>query len=247
MPFGGRLTLGTEIRLIGSEQGAAPMVALVVADTGVGMDAETLNRVFEPFFTTKQEKGSGLGLATVHGIVQGAGGRIDVSSTVGKGTVITVLLPCHEAEAPTDVSVEPASAHPPHETETVLLVEDDDGVRGMLADTLRRQGYHVLEAADATTGLKLYADQRNTIRLVIADVVMPRQSGFELAAALRRDHVHLPIILMSGYHAADPGAETALPTGTVFIHKPLSPDRLLRVVRAAIDMAGESGSETLLH
>jgi PAS domain S-box-containing protein len=247
MPSGGSLTLRTEVKLVGGDQGATPMVALAVIDTGVGMDADTLNRVFEPFFTTKREKGSGLGLATAHSIVQGAGGRIDVSSTVGKGTVITVLLPNDPAGRSSGGPTEPASALPLHGSETVLVIEDNDAVRRMVAGTLRRQGYQVIEAGDAAAGLRLYAEHRDAIRLVISDVIMPGQSGFEVVATLRRDQPHLPIVLMSGYHTAGPGAEPSMPPGTVFVRKPLAPDRLLRVVRAAIDTAGESESEPASH
>jgi hypothetical protein len=237
MPRGGRLTVRTEPR-IGARGGDRRMVALVVTDTGIGMDADTLERVFEPFFTTRGERGTGLGLATVHSIVRQAGGRIEVSSALGEGATFTVLLPSGTA----------GTAAPPHEaagrppvargSETVLVVEDDAQVRQVLARELRHQGYRTLEAVGAEEALHIYLANQHAIRLVVSDVVMPDFGGVQLAEELHRRAPRLPIVLISGYERD--GVE--LPEGTIWLQKPLAFDEFLRVVRAALDAAATAGA-----
>jgi two-component system, cell cycle sensor histidine kinase and response regulator CckA len=227
MPGGGRLTIRTELR-----QGTA---VLIVSDTGVGMDPQILEHAFEPFFTTKGQGGTGLGLATVHGIVSQVGGRIEVASRVGSGTTFTVLLPLHDADASDQPAVGAVAVPAPRGNETVLIVEDEAAVRKVLVRVLHGQGYRVLESDSFEAAVQVYRFRRDEIRLVISDVAMPGRSGHELVAELRDDQPNLPIVLLSAYDEARIGRETAPGHGMVVLQKPPAFDELLRVVRAALD------------
>ena len=227
MPEGGRLTL-----LAGNERGAAlgggEVVVLEVADTGVGMDAETMARAFEPFYTTKPEgHGSGLGLATVYGIVQQFGGQVEVSSERGLGARFRVLLPPTPAPAGA-----PAQERAPRGSETVLLVEDDASVRGLVTAMLGRLGYVVLAADRADEGLELLARHEGGIDLLIADIVMPGMSGRELATRALAARPHLRVLLTSGHTIGASGAHVA--AGFAFMPKPFSIETLARRVREAL-------------
>jgi two-component system, cell cycle sensor histidine kinase and response regulator CckA len=227
MPGGGQLTIGTELR-----QGTA---VLMVSDTGVGMDPRILEHAFEPFFTTKGQRGTGLGLATVHGIVTQLGGRIEVASRVGSGTTFTVLLPRRDAETSNQPAAGGVSVPAPRGTETVLIVEDEAAVRKVLVRILHEHGYRVLESESFETALQVYRFRRDEIRLVISDVTMPGRSGHELVAELRDDQPSLPIVLLSASDEAGIVRETAPGHGMVILQKPPAFDELLRVVRAALD------------
>ena len=177
---------------------AGSYVLLKVSDTGHGMDAETLRHIFEPFFTTKEMgQGTGLGLSTVYGIIRQAGGAISVSSEPGSGTVFKIYLPRTE-ELPEPG--QPAAAdHKPGGAHTILLVEDEPGVRRMVRQALRRQGYTVLEAGSAAEALQLCQRHRNSIHLLVTDVVMPHMSGRQLAQQVRSLLPRMRTLFISGY------------------------------------------------
>ncbi len=208
-----------------------PYVALTVADTGIGMDATTVEHLFEPFFTTKHKgKGTGLGLATVYGIVHRAGGGIDVDSEPGRGTTLTVFLP--ESSGP----VEEASLAAPDERAapnggTILLVEDEDSVRASATDILTAGGYHVLAATDGEDALRVYDAHRGRIDLLLTDVVMPKMGGPELARALRERAPGMKTLFVSGYTDDMLGERGVLSPGVELLHKPFSRRPLLDKVR----------------
>ncbi len=241
LPEGGRLEIVTSVETLpdGDPDDRVPpgrYVILGVADTGVGMGRETLSHVFEPFFTTKGSgKGTGLGLATVFGIVQQSGGIIGVSSAEGAGTTFRVYLPL----AVDDVSA--AEAGPfevdlsaPRGSETILLAEDDEHVRGLAADVLSGLGYRVIAVPSGPAALDA-AQEAVKIDLLVSDVVMPEMSGADLAGELRRREICANALLMSGY-TADAVALRGIVAGEfAFLHKPFGPDAFARAVRAALD------------
>jgi two-component system, cell cycle sensor histidine kinase and response regulator CckA len=242
MPKGGKLTIETSNAHLGEELAsryvsisAGPYVMLAVSDTGCGMDARTQARIFEPFFTTKEVgKGTGLGLATVYGIVKQSGGSIWVYSEVGRGTTFKIYLP--RVDAP----VERVEADVDHVDltkgdETVLLAEDEDVVREMATEILRASGYHVLEAKDGDEALRMAEQYDGEIHLMLTDVVMPQMGGRELAdqlTPLRRD---MKVLYMSGYTDDAIVHHGVLEAGTAFIAKPFSVDALSRKVREVLD------------
>jgi PAS domain S-box-containing protein len=195
MPHGGRLT----IRTGAAEHAGAGLFATVsVADTGVGMDESTLARAFEPFFTTKQPgQGTGLGLSTVHGIVEQSGGHVDVTSAPGKGTVITLSLPGVERPA-SPAAAPPAAAPAAGPGATVLVVEDDDAVRGLVRELLEARGHAVHEASSPAEAVER-AEALPALDVLVTDVVMPGGRGPELAARLRERRPDLGVLFMSGY------------------------------------------------
>jgi CheY-like chemotaxis protein len=240
MPLGGRLVIETANVKVGDEFASHPdavpgrYVILAVTDTGVGMSQEVLSHLFEPFFTTKRQgEGTGLGLATCHGIVEQCGGHIWAHSEFGVGTTMTVLLPVAEGEGrPTG---EPTvSLPPPTGAESVLVVEDDPSVRRLAVLGLRSNGYSVLEAADAAEAL-LVAASSAPIDLLVSDVVMPGMRGPELAARFREMRPRARLLLVSGHadtnEAFRDGEGTAIP----LLPKPFTPERLARKVREVID------------
>jgi PAS domain S-box-containing protein len=234
MPEGGRLTISTRNTVVGG--GAANEVWLTVQDTGSGMTDEVRTHIFEPFFTTKGlGQGTGLGLATVYGIVQQNGGRIWVDSAVGVGTTFSIAFPA-AAQAPS--FPEPAAERPIESraaTESVLLVEDNEVVRRMARDALAAEGYRVVEAPNGAEALHLALAELSTIDLVITDIVMPVMGGRELITRLRAERPDLKVIFTSGY-ASDPNtAQHARDFGGRFIQKPFVPSALRRAVRELLD------------
>jgi len=239
MPNGGKLVLETAnvdledpiaSKKIGLPQGAYVMLA--VSDTGVGMDAEVRSRLFEPFFTTKEQgKGSGLGLSTVYGIIRQSGGQITVYSQVGCGTIFEVYLPRMQ---------EPATAQsraimvPPMGSETVLLVDDEEGVRKLVCAVLQSSGYSVIEASSGQSALAAFEKNAHKIDLVLTDVVMPQMDGFELVQRLVEKSPDVKILFMSGYRDSPIGNSTTNPNRP-FLHKPFTPDVLLARVREILD------------
>ena len=210
---------------------------LAVSDNGCGMDAETQAHIFEPFFTTKEVgKGTGLGLATVYGIVKQSEGTIWQYSEVGRGTAFKIYLP--RAEAPMkEVEVEADDRESFQGTETVLLVEDEEVVREMATEILRDAGYHVLEAKHGPEALILGRRHSGAIHLMLTDVVMPQMSGRDLAeqlTPLRRD---MKVLYMSGYTDDAIVHHGVLDEGTAFIGKPFTPSALTRKVREILDAA----------
>jgi len=215
-------------------ENAGSVVRLTMRDSGVGMDAATLAQIFEPYFTTKGEaKGTGLGLPTALGIVEQSGGSIRVTSEPGDGTTFEVDLPAH-AGAPVAPTAVEAPARALTGTETVLLVEDDDQVRKIIATALREHGYVVLEAASAGDAL-LIAEQHPKIDLVLTDVVMPRMGGRQLAERIRQLAPAARMLFMSG-HTDDAILRHGIETSAVaFIEKPIEPAVLLAKLRELLD------------
>jgi PAS domain S-box-containing protein len=209
-------------------------VRLDVVDDGIGMSAETLSKVFEPFFTTKPEgKGTGLGLAMVYGIVRQSGGSVEVDSRPGKGTRFRILLPqCDDVE---DVSVKEAPSRRSHRgSEILLLVEDDDTVRGLVGTTLRRYGYTVIEAAGALAALEASRSTQGPIHLLLTDVVMPHMNGRRLAELIRTERADTRILFMSGY-SDDAILRAGVQTHQMpFIQKPFSAETLAAKIRETL-------------
>ena len=211
---------------------------LTVSDTGCGMDPETQRRVFEPFFTTKPKgKGTGLGLATVYGIVKQSGGFVSFSSEPGKGTTFRVHLPCAEETAATK-SRSGVYPVPPRGTETILIVEDDDGVRRLACRALELLGYTVLSAESGRLALDLARDHKGKIDLVLTDVVMPEMSGREVERRLAGTGHAARVLFMSGYADDAVLRHGVLEAGVAFLQKPFTPDALARKVREVLDTPG---------
>jgi signal transduction histidine kinase/CheY-like chemotaxis protein len=242
MPRGGRLTietanveLGPSVVLRGTACSPGPYVMLAVSDTGSGIPRRIADQIFEPFFTTKPVgQGTGLGLATVQGIVEQSGGYVSVYSEPGHGTTFKVYLPRATAGSASDVSTT-RRVTPPTGNETVLLVEDDAAVRGVAVAILRRAGHRVIEAGNGFEALHAIERHPSAIQLVISDVVMPVMGGGVLAEELEHRWPSLPVLLTSGYtrQAAERGAP--LHAKHAFLEKPYSPDSLLRKVRDVLD------------
>jgi CheY-like chemotaxis protein len=243
MPLGGRLTIETgnvdlddayALTHIAVKPGR--YVMLVVSDTGQGMDAVTRARIFEPFFTTKEQgKGTGLGLATVYGMVKQSGGYIWVYSEPGRGTSFKVYLPDAEQRAAE------AQAHAgrrrtdeAHGWETVLLVEDEDAVRALAREVLRRHGYVVLEARHGVDAVRVAERHTDDIHLMVTDVVRPLMSGRDLAERLASVRPKMKVLFMSGYtdHAV---MHRDVTPGSAFIQKPFTPEVFARKVRTVLD------------
>jgi PAS domain S-box-containing protein len=256
MPNGGRLTISTDqVRLSDAEarrQGAPSggrYVKLSVSDTGVGMDAHTLRRVFEPFFTTKPHgKGTGLGLATVYGIVQQSRGFVTASSTLTQGATFDVYLPADEEEL---LLTAPAIACASREErsgradETILVVEDEEQVRSALQRQLSAEGYSVLTAPDGRAASAMIEQFPQRIDLLLSDVVMPHLGGPELARKFRVRHPDAAVILMSGYSDEAVARHGALNPDAAFIEKPYDYSELARLLRRLLDRATPNPTTTL--
>ncbi len=241
MPRGGKLTIETRgVELDGGyarlHRGVEPgsYVGLGVSDTGTGMSPEVQARLFEPFFTTKEPgKGTGLGLATVHGIVTRIGGSIGVYSEVGRGTSITVYLP-QAASAEETIRPPPPAPRPRPSGETVLVVEDSDALRELTRRMLEQQGYEVLLAADAGEAREQF-ERSASIDLILSDVVLPGDSGPELARGLVERRPGLKVVFMSGYTEDAITHHGVLEAGVAFLHKPFTSEALARKVREVLD------------
>lgn len=239
MPSGGVLTLATSVATPGSTPAlerctvAAPLYAVIaVRDTGVGIPAETLGRIFEPFFTTKPlGQGTGLGLATVHGIVEQSGGTVTVTSRPGAGTEFRVFLPVLETRARrSDAPLRGAGVPRTDRARTgrVLLADDDAAVRSGLSQMLQSVGYQVVEVADGAEALELLGEQALAVDVVVSDIAMPRLTGRALAREIAQRFPALPVILMTGYDAAGAGAAGGA-DGDVLL-KPFGLDDLVRAI-----------------
>jgi PAS domain S-box-containing protein len=249
MPVGGRLTIETASVELDEAYAIAHVtvrpgryVMLAVSDTGQGMDAATRARVFEPFFTTKEQgKGTGLGLATVYGMVKQSGGYIWVYSEPGRGTAFKVYLP--PAEQRSDAQHEHPGRRQTDTTqgwETVLLVEDEDAVRALAREVLRRHGYVVLEARHGVDAVRVAERHTDAIHLMVTDVVMPHMSGRDLAQRLSTVRPRMKVLFMSGYtdHAV---MHRDLTPGSAFIQKPFTPEAFARAVRTVLDAESVHG------
>lgn len=244
---GGQLTLTTEAVEIpreylktNLESRAGRFVCLTVSDTGCGMDSATQAHLFEPFFTTKDAgKGTGLGLATVHGIVKQHEGWIEVTSQVGRGTAFRIYLPSRAAglEPPPDRCTPKRSGGG---TETILLVEDEPGVRKLVKEILVIYGYRVLEASSGVEALRSWAEHGDQVDLLLTDIVMPGGvSGLDLAEKLRTLKPALKVIFTSGFSSdllKDGGRQRA---DASFLEKPYAPQKLAQTVRDCLDSKAE--------
>src|SRR5262249_47008063 len=241
MPQGGTLTLETrnvqideEFAKRHPEMTPGAYVRVSVKDTGAGMDAATQAHLFEPFFTTKPfGMGTGLGLATVYGIVTQSGGHILVQSAPGQGSIFSLYLPAAtpEAAAPRPV---PSSLTAPRGSETVLLAEDEEAVRLWIARALRDLGYFVLEASNGQDALEVAEQFDSPIHLLLTDVVMPKVLGPDLAKHLGQSRTSLKVLYMSAY-ADDVALPRELSEGKTFLQKPFTASALAWKVRAALD------------
>lgn len=248
MPSGGELTLRTSnfymdenyVRRYPYPVAVGEYVLFAVSDSGIGMDAATQARIFEPFFTTKEKgKGTGLGLSTVYGIVKQSGGYIEVLSEPGEGTTFKIFLPKVEgttAEQPRSATTASSLGG----NETVLLVEDETSLRTLSRHLLELSGYKVLEATCGSDAMKLSSEFKDTINLLLTDVVMPGMSGRTLADQLLLQRPQLKVLFMSGYTGQMVGAHGVLAEGSYFLPKPFTRDALARKVRGVLD--GRSGT-----
>jgi CheY-like chemotaxis protein len=239
MPKGGVLTIQTKLaKFEKAEARRRPgrFLCLSVSDTGTGIAPEHLERIFEPFFTTKDiGKGTGLGLATVFGIVEQHKGWIEVETQVGIGTAFHIYLPYHESE--TDTNPEHSlKSRERGGTETILLVEDELSVRELARDILLKNGYRVFEAESGVAALGVWQQHQADIHLLVTDLVMPGYfTGQELSQRLLSDKPALKVILTSGYHDEMMTEDSKLRHAPNFLPKPFTYDELLRKVRTALD------------
>ena len=242
---GGKLDITTELVTLeaaevpaDSKSVAGRFVCLTVADTGWGIPAEHLSRIFEPFFTTKEVgKGTGLGLATVHGIVAQLQGWVLVSSEVGQGTTIRVFLPALDATAETP-SAPVMEMRSRGGAETILVVEDEPALQALVVHLLEEQGYAVLAAASGVEALALWEQRRDEIDLLLTDLVLPHgMNGRELAARLHQDESHLKVIFTSGYSTELAPGNLSTETNFTFLQKPYHPRELVNIVRGTLDEA----------
>jgi signal transduction histidine kinase/FixJ family two-component response regulator len=239
MPQGGKLTIETQkLKVDAKYAGARPplkpghYVQLVVTDTGHGMDAATMSRIFEPFFTTKESgKGTGLGLATVYGVVRQSGGFIWVESSPGNGARFEIYLP-RAVEKEETVADERESGRSRHGSETILVVEDEDEVRALTSEFLGSAGYSVLTAKDGVEALEVAERLGNSIQLLLTDIVMPKMRGTELAQKLKESFPKLRVVYMSGYLEQDTCSGEILEKA-MFLQKPFSRDMLIRQIGEA--------------
>jgi CheY-like chemotaxis protein len=243
---GGTITIETSTTVVsedapvGRDGVATPArgryTVLEVRDDGSGMSPEVRSRMFEPFYTTKaQGKGTGLGLATVHGIVEQSGGYVTCESQPGRGTTFRIFLP--EIEGAAYRAAGPAVARPARGSETVLVVEDDAVVRGATRRILETRGYEVLEARNGVEALMQCADN-DAIDLVVTDMIMPEMNGYELTLLLRARRPGLPVVLMSGYAGDTVTGDEMLHAAAAFVEKPFTPESLAAKVRDVLDLKG---------
>jgi len=250
MPGGGTLTVRTanvEMTQVDSARhGSMPAgsyVLLSVSDTGIGMDEETKTHIFEPFFTTKEVgKGTGLGLATVYGIVKQSGGFIWVESALGQGTTFEIYLPLASGPA-SKAEAEARRAALRRGSETILVVEDEAGVRELAGQFLKAQGYTVLEAKDGIEALEIAARHEGTIHVILTDMIMPRMSGTELVKRLKAIRPDMKAAYMTGYaEYATSGNETPSNQQSSILQKPFSSTSLAEMIRAAL--TGQTSEKT---
>jgi len=242
MPDGGSVTIETaEVELENSSFHQETImhgryVMLSITDTGSGMSKETQRRLFEPFFTTKDTgKGTGLGLSTTYGIVKQSKGYIWVYSESGRGTTFKVYLPSSNRDLPLEAATPAVTAPAKMASETVLLVEDEAGVRRFSKRILENAGYRVLEAVNGDAAEKLFTQHATTIDLVVTDVIMPGCGGPELLSRLQVQAPALKALYMSGYTEKSAAHKAGIDRGLPFVQKPFTAAELMRRVREALD------------
>jgi PAS domain S-box-containing protein len=243
MPEGGTLTIETRNVVLDEEYAAnhmgvtpGPYVLLSVSDNGTGMDQETRLRLFEPFFTTKAPgRGTGLGMSTVFGIVKQSGGNVEVYSEPGSGTSVKTYLPLVEAESANLEKKDEAAHQHGRGSETILLVEDEEAVRLLVRKTLERQGYHVLDAPNAKEARRITREHRGPLHLLITDVVMPQESGRQLAEWIVTARPEIKVLYMSGYTDHAIVNNNVISADVAFIQKPFAPSALARKVREVLE------------
>jgi two-component system NtrC family sensor kinase len=238
MPNGGVLNISTEAAFVSLDGPPAlepgDYVRIVVTDTGIGMDGATVERIFDPFFTTKgRGEGSGMGLASAYGIIEQAGGCLVVDSVPGVGTTFSIYLP--QSDAVVDEKVDEESVDAIRGTETILLVEDEDAVRELVARILRKQGYHVVPYSSGSEALEYCRTDLSTVDLLLTDVVMPKMSGKELAEQATSMRAGLTTLFMSGYTDELIAQRGVVSSGENLITKPFNPEQLLLTVRSLLD------------
>lgn len=236
MPNGGEVT--TELRQLQLPSPELQIslppgryVALTVRDTGDGMDADTRSRAFEPFFTTKSGAHSGLGLTAAFGIVEMHGGTIQITSSLDQGTTVLMVMPAARTEVPVT-----AAATPPHDTATVLLVEDEDIPREFQSHVLESEGFRVLSARDGQQGLRTYNELADDIDLIVTDIVMPVMSGDAMVAGVRRIGKPVKILVVTGYTGTEAADKLRSLGVDGFIQKPFTGDTLLQRVRQILGL-----------
>ena len=242
MPSGGKLvieTRNTEVTgdfcRIHSDGVPGKYALLMVSDTGTGMDAETEGRIFEPFFTTKElGRGTGLGLATVYGIVRQHEGFINVHSELGQGTTFWVYLPA-TSQKPEEQQQITSGSKVPRGTETVLVADDHDGLRAIAEESLTSYGYKVVVAKNGTDAVRIFSHRHSEIQLVVLDVTMPLLRGPQAYAQMSELKPNLPVVFTSGHTAESSQLGPLLKKGAAFMQKPYSPQELGRVVRRLLD------------
>jgi two-component system cell cycle sensor histidine kinase/response regulator CckA len=244
MPEGGKLRIETSNLDVNESFASSfpflqpgPYVVLTVTDSGIGMDAETRRHIFEPFFTTKGPgKGTGLGLATVYGVVKQSGGGVIVDSEPGKGSTFRILLP-QTKERPAMAPPEETSAKELNGTGTILLVEDEEALLNLAADRLKERGYTVMTARDGVHALEVARSFHGSIDLLLTDIMMPRMGGLALARSLSESRPGIRVVFMTGHAERDASYREAMRAGVESIQKPFSHEQLIRAVRQALDTA----------
>lgn len=242
MPHGGKLTVETANVQVDEDfarghipMAPGPFVMLKVSDTGCGMDGDTKARIFEPFFTTKEQgKGTGLGLATVYGIIKQSGGYVWVESELGQGTAFNIYFPPAEVSIQDEEEVT-VDAKTISGSETVLIVEDEKDIRWLMRKAVEAKGYTVLEAHDGTDALRVADRHPGAIHLLLTDMVMPGIGGRALAELLASRRPELKVLYMSGYTGDSVSLQGELKLGAAFLQKPFAPDSLVRKVREVLD------------
>jgi signal transduction histidine kinase len=242
LPSGGGLRI--ELRTQAHEKSAAlprlesgSYAAIRVVDNGEGMNQEQLARAFDPFYTTKPPgSGSGLGLATVHAVAEQCGGGAYIESTLGEGTTVSVLLPLCSAE-PVATERRPQTSGPLEGSETILIAEDEEGIRKLMSNVFKRHGYHILSAANGAEALEIARSYESNIDLVITDIVMPRLSGPDFVKQLQEFRPGTKVIFMSGYAQGWSVTEAGMDDDAEILDKPFDPDDLLAAARKLLDRA----------
>jgi CheY-like chemotaxis protein len=251
MPDGGKLFIQTanvelDTAYTHNHPGSRPgsYVMLRVTDTGTGIDPEIQSQIFEPFFTTKErDKGTGLGLATVYGVVKQSGGYIALDSEKGKGASFSVYLPRLEQPAAPSIPSSPAAPVNTRGTETILLVEDAEPLRKLAEMFLKESGYRILSAPDGQLALKTAREHPGRIDLLLTDVVMPGMNGRVLGERLAQSQPGMKVLYMSGYTDSFIAGHGVLEAGTHLLHKPFTQETLTRKVRELLDASDSAVKE----